>query len=234
MTQGLLKNRYWVLRHGRSVPNEAGLIVSHLSNGVLPNYGLAPSGFLQAEAAGALFLKELEMAGIPLDQVRIFASPFSRTLETAKVVADSMGVLMNAKPTIKFLEELRERYFGPPLELQSHEHYPEIWAIDAIDPLVGPDGGESVADVAIRVSEAIMQMESEVQGCGVLVVSHGDTLQILQTVTYAALATMSSAGDGTLASLFADAITRPVLSRHREYSLLTGELRRLAEPVKDI
>lgn len=42
--------------------------------------------------------------------------------------------------------------------------YPEIWAIDAIDPLVGPDGGESVADVAIRVSEAIMQMESEVQG----------------------------------------------------------------------
>ncbi|XP_024379094.1 uncharacterized protein [Physcomitrium patens] len=201
MTQGLLKNRYWVLRHGRSVPNEAGLIVSHLSNGVLPNYGLAPSGFLQAEAAGALFLKELEMAGIPLDQ---------------------------------FLEELRERYFGPPLELQSHEHYPEIWAIDAIDPLVGPDGGESVADVAIRVSEAIMQMESEVQGCGVLVVSHGDTLQILQTVTYAALATMSSAGDGTLASLFADAITRPVLSRHREYSLLTGELRRLAEPVKDI
>lgn len=41
------------------------------------------------------------MAGIPLDQVRIFASPFSRTLETAKVVADSMGVLMNAKPTIK-------------------------------------------------------------------------------------------------------------------------------------
>jgi broad specificity phosphatase PhoE len=42
--------------------------------------------------------------------------------------------------------------------------YPEIWAIDAVDPLVGPEGGESVADVAIRVSEAIVQIETEVQG----------------------------------------------------------------------
>jgi hypothetical protein len=64
--------------------------------------------------------------------------------------------------------------------------------------------------------------------CGVLVVSHGDTLQILQTVVHAALTTMSSAENGTLGSHLADAITRPVLSRHREYALLTGELRRLA------
>lgn len=42
--------------------------------------------------------------------------------------------------------------------------YPEIWAIDALDPMVGPEGGESVADVAVRVSEAIVKMEAEVQG----------------------------------------------------------------------
>lgn len=42
--------------------------------------------------------------------------------------------------------------------------YPEIWAIDALDPMVGPEGGESVADVAVRVSEAIVKMEAQVQG----------------------------------------------------------------------
>jgi len=30
--------------------------------------------------------------------------------------------------------------------------------------MVGPEGGESVADVAIRVSEALVQMEADVQG----------------------------------------------------------------------
>ncbi|KAG0601316.1 hypothetical protein M758_11G101400 [Ceratodon purpureus] len=228
MEQAKLKNRYWVLRHGRSVPNESGLIVSHMNNGVLPIYGLAPSGLLQAEGAGELFLKELEVAGIPLDHVRIFASPFRRTLETAEAVVSTMSTVAHAKPAIKYLEGLRERYFGPPLELQSHEHYPEIWAIDAIDPLVGPEGGESVAEVAIRVSEAIVHMEAEVQGCAVLVVSHGDTLQILQTVVHAALTAMSSSDNGTLGSHLADVITRATLSRHREYALLTGELRRLA------
>lgn len=64
--------------------------------------------------------------------------------------------------------------------------------------------------------------------CGVLVVSHGDTLQILQTVVHAALATVSSRDDGTLSSHFADAICTPVLSTHRNYALLTGQLRRLA------
>jgi len=222
-----LKNKYWVLRHGRSIPNESGLIVSLLSNGVLPIYGLAPSGFLQAKEAGALFIKELEKLGISLDKVRIFASPFRRTMETAKVVSDVLA-LSHASSSIEFLEELRERYFGPPLELESHEHYPEIWAIDALDPMVGPEGGESVADVAVRVSEAIVKMEAEVQGCAVLVVSHGDTLQILQTVVHAALASMSCAGDGTLGSHLAGAVCTSVLSQHREYSLLTGELRHLA------
>jgi broad specificity phosphatase PhoE len=52
-----LKNKYYVLRHGRSIPNEEGLIVSLMSNGVLPMYGLAPSGVLQAKAAGTTLAK---------------------------------------------------------------------------------------------------------------------------------------------------------------------------------
>jgi broad specificity phosphatase PhoE len=114
----------------------------------------------------------LEGLSISPDCVSIYASPFSRTTQTAQAVADVLESSLGTKPSIQLMEELRERYFGPSLELQSHEHYAEIWAIDALDPMVGPEGGESVADVAHRVSQAILSIESELEGYMILVVHY--------------------------------------------------------------
>ncbi|KAG6556417.1 hypothetical protein Mapa_002360 [Marchantia paleacea] len=225
--QSLLKNHYWFLRHGRSIPNESGLIVSSLSNGLSPGYGLAASGVIQATSAGELFLKNIQDSGIPAENIKLYSSPFSRTSQTAEAVT---AVLMQHKlhPTIEFLEDLRERFFGSPLELQSHDHYSEIWKIDARDPLVGPEGGESVADVAMRVIRALLRIEQEVQGYehAVIVVSHGDTLQILQTVIAHALSWVVTENDSLLSHL-EDAINPAVLQRHRSFAMVTGELRRL-------
>ncbi|XWS72646.1 hypothetical protein CRYUN_Cryun02cG0058100 [Craigia yunnanensis] len=55
-----LLNRYWVLRHGKSIPNEKGLIVSSLENGIRLEYRLASEGVEQAQLAGKLFLKLLK------------------------------------------------------------------------------------------------------------------------------------------------------------------------------
>ncbi|BBN08859.1 hypothetical protein MPTK1_4g15040 [Marchantia polymorpha subsp. ruderalis] len=223
----LLKNHYWFLRHGRSIPNESGLIVSSLSNGLSPGYGLAASGFIQATSAGELFLKNIQDSGIPARNIKLFSSPFSRTRQTAEAVT---AVLTQHKlhPTIEFLEDLRERFFGSPLELQSHDHYPEIWKIDAQDPMVGSEGGESVADVAIRVIRALLRIEQEVNGHAVIIVSHGDTLQILQTVIAHALSGAVTEND-SLQSHLEEAINPAVLQRHRSFALETGELRRLTQ-----
>ncbi|KAI5077510.1 hypothetical protein GOP47_0007334 [Adiantum capillus-veneris] len=156
-----LKNKYWILRHGRSKPNERGLIVSHLSNGVLEEHGLSAVGINQAQEAGRLFLKETLAMGLGTNKVRIYCSPFSRTIDTATAVAE---VVQLDPSQIKCVEHLRERYFGPALELKSHEHYPEIWALDEHNSLVGPIGGESVADVAVRLTRVIRQIETECQG----------------------------------------------------------------------
>jgi broad specificity phosphatase PhoE len=86
------RNRYWILRHGRSVPNERGIIVSSLENGTKPEFGLAPQGVEQARLAGESLRKELEELGVPLDSVQIRYSPFSRTMETAREVARVLGV----------------------------------------------------------------------------------------------------------------------------------------------
>ncbi|CDP22053.1 unnamed protein product [Coffea canephora] len=52
-----LRNRYWVLRHGKSIPNAKGLIVSSPENGILEEYRLAPEGVDQARLAGRSFQK---------------------------------------------------------------------------------------------------------------------------------------------------------------------------------
>lgn len=218
-----LRNKYWVLRHGKSIPNERGLIVSSLENGILEKFQLASDGVNQAQLAGELFQKELKENNIPLQNIRICYSPFARTSHTAKVVASVLNLPFDG-PQCKVMEDLRERYFGPSFELMSHDKYSEIWALDALDPFKRPEGGESVADVAHRLARVIATVESEFQGCAILVVSHGDPLQILQTILDAAKQqTGSTCND--LASRIHAVEVPSVLSQHRKFALLTGELR---------
>lgn len=222
-TTSFTRNRYWVLRHGKSIPNERGLIVSSLENGTLAKYQLAPEGVKQAELAGELFQKELKENNIPLENVRICYSPFSRTTHTAKIVASVLNLLFEG-PQCKVMEDLRERFFGPSFELMSHDKYAEIWALDEKDPFMRPEGGECVDDVASRLANAMATIESEFQGCAVLIVSHGDPLQILQTILNAVKQqTISSSND--LASRIQAVRVPSILSQHRKRALLTAELR---------
>lgn len=218
----MVGNKYWVLRHGRSIPNQNGLIVSSLENGTREEYNLAPEGVNQARTAGELFLKELEKNKIPLENVRVCYSPFSRTKHTAQVVTSVLNIPFEG-PQCMAIEELRERYFGPTFELESHDKYTEIWALDEKDPFMKPEGGESVADVASRLKTALTLIESQFHGCAILVVSHGDPLQILQTILNAAKDNKTNGGD--LASRLDAAKAPSILSQHRKFALQTGELR---------
>lgn len=101
------------------------------------------------------------------------------------------------------------------------------------------EGGESVADVVSRLSDALAAMEAEFQGCMILVVSHGDPLQILQTILSAATEQCQGqdqdqdqegdySGDNNSLDSRIKSITVPsVLSQHRMFALETGEVRRL-------
>ncbi|XP_021774511.1 uncharacterized protein LOC110738419 [Chenopodium quinoa] len=219
----LLKNKYWILRHGKSIPNQKGLIVSSLENGVLPEYQLAELGVKQAQLAGEQFQKDLKDANIPLENVRICYSPFARTAHTAKVVASVLNLPFEGSQC-KVFEDLRERYFGPSYELSSHDRYPEIWALDEKDPFQRPEGGECAADVVSRLLKAIGEMEAMFEGCSILIVSHGDPLQMLQTILNAAKEYKESSCSSYLARL--EAVKVPsVLSQHRKFALETGELR---------
>lgn len=220
-TLPFLRNSYWVLRHGRSIPNEKGLIVSSMENGTLKEFGLTPEGIQQAKLAGELFDKELKARNISIEAVRICYSPFSRTTHTARIVAEVLGIPFESVQC-KAMKELRERFFGPQFELHSHDKYAEIWALDEEDPFRSPYGGESAADVGSRLLTALEAMEAEYEGCSILVVSHGDPLQIFQTILRAAKEEISSGAD--ISSRIKRVMTRLVLTQHRNFALQTAEL----------
>ncbi|CAL8470365.1 g9907 [Coccomyxa elongata] len=174
-----LHNSYWVLRHGRSKANDAGIIVSTIENGVPPNYGLSDSGRQQAEEAGEELKRQL--AQTDTSTVKVFCSPLTRTLDTAVIVAETLGIY-TTDSRFQVVPELIERNFGE-YELQADNNYNSVWEVDACDVTAAPKGGgESVEQVAERIRSFIGALEKDNMGKSILLVSHGDTLSILWAV----------------------------------------------------
>ena len=165
---GSLRNRYFAMRHGHSLANERGIIVSHPRNGC-GGFGLSDRGRRQVAASLA--------AENRLDQATlIVSSDFDRALESAQIVSGLLG----SQAVIRVDERLRERNFGD-LELGSNRAYEEVWARDAVDPDDDYLGVESANRVMRRVTSLIADLEADISGATFLLVSHGDCLQLLQT-----------------------------------------------------
>ena len=163
-----LANRYFIMRHGHSLANAQGIIVSHPENGC-SGYGLSELGRAQVQQS---LQRESELDAEAL----IVSSDFQRAHESAGIAHSILGC---AKP-VALEARLRERDFGE-FELLSDSSYTEIWRADAIDPDSRWRGVESVNQVMRRVTSVIVELENRFASLSVLLVSHGDALQILQT-----------------------------------------------------
>ena len=173
-----LANRYHAMRHGQSKANVAGIIVSGIESDRLGDWGLSDLGREQALAAA-------RACGLPPDTV-ICSSDFSRARQTAEIVRARLGA-----PPVVVAAALRERCFGG-LEGTATANYAPVWAADeagagdtagdGTDADRGDaDGGvEPAAAVLDRVSALVTDLERRYAGRDILLVSHGDTLQILQ------------------------------------------------------
>jgi probable phosphoglycerate mutase len=159
------RNRYLLMRHGHSQANARGLIISDPRHG-LTDYGLSPEGEAQLEALAADW-------DWPVP-TRLLHSDFLRTTQTAARLATRFDLALQPEP------RLRERYFGE-FEAGSSDRYPDVWAMDEEDPTHCHRGVEPVSDVARRMQSVINELEQHLAGETILLVSHGDPLQILLT-----------------------------------------------------
>ncbi|KAJ3150597.1 hypothetical protein HDU89_003005 [Geranomyces variabilis] len=203
--QKTLNHRALMLRHGQSQANVQGVIVSLPATGCNAS-GLTEKGKAEAKAAA----RKLEQDLAPGDRVRIHSSDFLRALETATTVAAALS-LSDIDVTIHLTQKLRERFFGEyeggstasyqlVWDADAHQE-PCQHRVESVQS-VRKRALEAVreADEAANLEEEIEQRRSDVEKSGnddaeshsgsaaemdrrtvLLFVSHGDTLQILQT-----------------------------------------------------
>jgi probable phosphoglycerate mutase len=166
-----LANRYHAMRHGQSRANVAGVIVSGIESDRRGDWGLSELGREQVLAAA-------RDCGLPADTL-ICSSDFSRARQTAEIVRARLGA-----PPVLVAVALRERWFGD-LEGTATGNYAQAWAADEAGG--GDTGGgdtgagvEPAAAVLDRGTALVAELERRYAGRDILLVSHGDTLQILQ------------------------------------------------------
>lgn len=212
-----LRHRYFVLRHGESEANVAGIITSDPEVGT-KKYGLTAKGRAVTEASAENFATSV--LGLPaagegraaagegatqLPSVRIYASDFKRTRETSQIFAETLAKIFQDRAAPGAVRErdgetgkggglcprvtrsLRERRFGE-LEEGPNTRYDEVWAEDIKDPNSTPFAAESAKAVQNRTAALIRSIEAETLACEdadgaalVVLVSHGDALQLMQT-----------------------------------------------------
>lgn len=108
----------------------------------------------------------------------IYASDLSRTVETARPLADALNVSIASDPA------LRELDYGNWEGLHQEElpqHYPEEFQEDPrLDPLsFHPDGGESVRDLYERVTIVFERIVRDHRDQTVVTVAHGGVIRCL-------------------------------------------------------
>ena len=118
------------------------------------------------------------------DKLVVISSDFKRAKETAKIIHQHFQV----KAPLRLERSLRERNFGE-LNLTEATNYQRVWAHDAQDPNHTVFGCESVMSVFSRTSALIESLEAKYKNKGqlILLISHGDTLQVSLTA-YAGIA----------------------------------------------
>lgn len=161
-----LHNHYFVMRHGQSKANLQGIIISHPENGTKPDYALTDLGRQQAKKSA----EEYTLT----DKTIIYSSDFSRANETANIVRETIGA-----DEVHVTKQLRERHFGN-WEKSDHANYHKVWEVDKVNADHIDESVESVNSVLSRGTALIMQLEKEYENKDILLVSHGDILQILQ------------------------------------------------------
>jgi isoleucyl-tRNA synthetase len=165
-------NRYIVMRHGEALTNAQNTAATVLGSAFDK---LTDLGKTQALATA----KELEGENITM----VITSPFSRTRETADIVADHLGIAPDDRVVDDRLHEMQAGVKeGSSIYEWDLTFTGEGW-YDA-----KPEGGESHADVRRRMTEFIFDIDARYRDKTILIVTHECPAQMLSAAAARATA----------------------------------------------
>jgi probable phosphoglycerate mutase len=172
-----LNNDYCVLRHGQSMANVENIISSN--PGIATRqHGLSPLGRQQAQQAGKHVVAYYQANNY--DGILILSSDYRRAKETAEYVQTSIREASLPFRNVILEKRLRERWFGD-WDGGPDTYYQNVWQEDAVDPFHTLQNVESVNSVLERTTCCIVEWDAKFQNHLILLVAHGDVLQITQT-----------------------------------------------------
>jgi 2,3-bisphosphoglycerate-dependent phosphoglycerate mutase len=181
-------NELILIRHGQSAANVAfpeadarGAVEHGLSVSRDAEVPLTELGVTQAEAVGRW------LAGLPADQVPEVAitSPYVRAVETWRIAAETSGLDLPAPVTD---DRLVDRLLGD-LEMMTraaverdHPDHARDVAAAGGQRLYRPPGGESFADMAVRIGGFLEDLAQKQAGRRVVVVAHDAVVLLVRYV----------------------------------------------------
>ncbi|HRH45634.1 MAG TPA: histidine phosphatase family protein [Pyrinomonadaceae bacterium] len=166
----------WLIRHGESIGNVARHEAEKCNALQIetphrePDVPLSELGKEQAKRLGKWFAAQTEKPTI------IYTSPYIRAMETTQILAESAGFERN-DITIKLDERLRERELGV-FDCLTKDgamlKYPDLCGLRERwgKFYFRPPGGESWADVVLRLRSFIETNLSKLNNENVLIVTH--------------------------------------------------------------
>jgi broad specificity phosphatase PhoE len=150
-----------LVRHAQSLGNRDRIFTT-----TPQELALTDLGYAQARAAASR-IAELFRPNL------VVTSPFVRASETARVIAEALGVQLQIEPN------LYERELGA-YRGRSYDSLLDAAGYDALRPWIyQPQGGESYEDVQARVAPVLDRLAREHSSEDIVVVSHGGVMMTL-------------------------------------------------------
>ena len=157
------KNKYIIMRHGQAESNVANVVSSDVNN----EHHLTDIGKRQVEES----IKSLKNKKIDI----IISSPFKRTLSTAQIVGEALGVEVI---TDKAIQEIQTGEFNGKPNSEYHAYFKSMEEKFTKTPL----GGENLIDLKNRMGEFLYNLEKKYKEKTILIVSHEYPLWMLSAV----------------------------------------------------
>lgn len=158
--------KFILIRHGYSEFNHLKKFAGQL------DVALTPLGVRQAQLSGEYILKNYQIDAV-------YASDLSRAVNTAKPVADALGLPVH---TDKRLRELDVGVWTNMLFTQVREQY----AVEYAEYRQGGRclGGESMHELQTRAVQALRDIDKSHENQTVLIASHGGTIRAILRFVY--------------------------------------------------